>query len=82
MGASTSSKVDCPYGATTDAINVARDFRQQCENKRIIITGANSGLGLETARVLSLNGAEVIICSRNPKNGESAVNKIKGYFCV
>lgn len=43
----------------------------------MIVTGANTGLGLETARVLSSHGATVVICSRNVKNGESAVEKIK-----
>ncbi len=34
------------------------------ENKVVIITGASSGLGEETARVLAKNGAKVILSAR------------------
>ena len=34
------------------------------ENKVIIITGASSGIGEETARVLAANGAKVVLSAR------------------
>lgn len=37
-----------------------------------IVTGANSGLGLESARVLALRGATVIMACRNAEKAESA----------
>ncbi len=77
MGSSQSSAAS-KYHGLTEAEVVAKDFASECVNKHIIVTGANVGLGLETARVLALNGAEVILCSRNMKNGEDAVQKIKG----
>lgn len=44
--------------------------------KRIIITGANSGVGYEAAKVLSSYGAHVILAVRNLKKGEKAVASI------
>ena len=83
MGSSQSSGASIAaskYHGLTEAETVGKDFASECVNKHIIVTGANVGLGLETARVLALNGAEVILCSRNMKNGEDAVQKIKGIF--
>jgi NAD(P)-dependent dehydrogenase (short-subunit alcohol dehydrogenase family) len=40
--------------------------------KRVIVTGANSGLGFETVKSLAENGAHVILAVRNEKRGEVA----------
>jgi NAD(P)-dependent dehydrogenase (short-subunit alcohol dehydrogenase family) len=45
--------------------------------KNILITGANSGLGLEAATVLSEKGANIIMAVRNLEKGNEAVAKIK-----
>lgn len=45
--------------------------------KRAIITGANSGLGYETARTLSALGAEVLLAVRNVEAGEAAADRIR-----
>ncbi|KAJ3085567.1 hypothetical protein HK102_014043 [Quaeritorhiza haematococci] len=65
------------FNAASKAEDVAAHFAEHARGKTIIVTGANTGLGLETSRVLALHGATVILCSRNPKNGEAAVAKIK-----
>ncbi len=44
--------------------------------KRIVITGANSGIGLETARNLSYDAGELILICRNRERGETAVKDI------
>lgn len=44
--------------------------------KSFIITGANSGLGLETARVLALNGGHVIMACRSLDRCNDAKQKI------
>jgi NAD(P)-dependent dehydrogenase (short-subunit alcohol dehydrogenase family) len=42
-----------------------------------IVTGASSGIGFETARVLTAKNATVIIAVRNLEKGQTALNKIK-----
>ena len=42
-----------------------------------IVTGANTGLGYETARVLAERGAQVVIAVRDTAKGEQAASKIR-----
>lgn len=48
--------------------------------KVVIVTGGNSGLGLETATVLAAKNAAVVMAVRNLEKGEAAKNKIKIKF--
>jgi NAD(P)-dependent dehydrogenase (short-subunit alcohol dehydrogenase family) len=45
--------------------------------KVAIVTGANKGIGFETAKILAEKGAEVIIGCRNLEKGEAAIESIK-----
>lgn len=45
--------------------------------KIIIITGANTGIGYETALALYEKGAHVILACRSQKNAENAITRIK-----
>lgn len=45
--------------------------------KKALITGANKGIGFETAKQLLLNGYYVYIGCRNLENGINAVEKLK-----
>lgn len=45
--------------------------------KRAVVTGANSGLGFQTARALARSGAEVVMACRSIERGETALGRIK-----
>ena len=55
---------------------IADDIPSQ-QGKIILITGANSGLGLEATKVLSGKGAHVVMTARNLKSGNEAISLIK-----
>ncbi len=42
-----------------------------------LVTGANSGLGFETARMLAMRKAEVIMACRNRSKGEHAAQRVR-----
>ena len=44
--------------------------------KTALVTGANTGLGFETARLLAENGARVLIACRNKEKGIAAAERI------
>jgi NAD(P)-dependent dehydrogenase (short-subunit alcohol dehydrogenase family) len=41
-----------------------------------LVTGANSGLGLETAKVLAAKGAHVLLAARDPARGQTALAEV------
>ena len=55
-------------------------FEKDLTNKVIIVTGANSGCGLETSRQLAKQGATVILACRSPERGEAAAKEVGGVF--
>src|SRR5215207_10203916 len=44
--------------------------------RTVLVTGANSGLGLESARALVARGARVLMACRSPEHGETAVLEV------
>lgn len=49
----------------------ARDVPDQ-RGRTAVITGANTGIGFETAKALALHGASVVLAVRDPDKGERA----------
>jgi NAD(P)-dependent dehydrogenase (short-subunit alcohol dehydrogenase family) len=45
--------------------------------RTVVITGANTGLGFEAARVLSARGARVLIACRSQRKAEEAIARIE-----
>jgi NAD(P)-dependent dehydrogenase (short-subunit alcohol dehydrogenase family) len=55
----------------------AADLPSQ-SGRRFIVTGANSGIGLPTARALAEAGAHVVLAVRDVARGEAAAEAIRG----
>ena len=54
----------------------AADIPDQ-HGRTAVVTGANGGLGLETARALAAKGAHVVVAARNQKKAAAAVDDIR-----
>ncbi|KAF9873840.1 hypothetical protein CkaCkLH20_08574 [Colletotrichum karsti] len=52
------------------------DLRLKLQGKSVFITGANQGIGLETARALHATGATVYLGVRDLAKGQEAINDI------
>jgi len=59
---------------TTDEVVAGLDLA----GKTIVVTGATSGLGKESARALASTGAQVVLCGRDDAKGEAVVEEIGG----
>ena len=80
MGAYTAAHAN-PQGAgdaRPTALQVVRDegLEGELAGRVIVVTGASSGIGLETARALSTTGATLLLTARNVKAAEIALPEL------
>ena len=55
-----------------------RDSVPDQSGRTVVVTGANGGLGLETAKVLAARGAHVVMAARDQAKAQRAVEVITG----
>jgi NAD(P)-dependent dehydrogenase (short-subunit alcohol dehydrogenase family) len=67
--------ITTPFNADSTADDVVRGM--DLSGVRAIVTGASSGLGVETARVLTAAGAEVTLAVRNTDAGNTVAEEIR-----
>lgn len=72
---STPELITTPFTATSTAADVLHGV--DLTGLRAVVTGASSGIGVETARALAAAGAEVILAVRNTAAGAAVADKIK-----
>jgi NAD(P)-dependent dehydrogenase (short-subunit alcohol dehydrogenase family) len=63
-----------PPDATAEQVTEGIDL----SGKTIVVTGCNSGIGLETMRVLALRGAHIIGTARTLERGQEACASVQG----
>lgn len=54
----------------------------QLKGKVAIITGGSRGIGFQTAKIFSENGAHVVISSKDPKRLTNAANELKNTYPI
>ncbi|CAF1134021.1 unnamed protein product [Didymodactylos carnosus] len=73
----STQKTTPKFNAKSTAREVVESLQANLTGKVILITGATSGIGVETARALALTKAHIIITARNMEKGADVVNDIK-----
>src|SRR5271170_75846 len=63
------------FGAATTTEDVLNGI--DLRGKRILITGASAGLGVETARSLAAHGAHVVGTARDLEKGKTATAQVQ-----
>ena len=62
------------YGSTAEDVTEGLDL----SDRRMLVTGSNSGIGHETMRVLAARGATVYAAARSRQKAEDACRKVDG----
>ena len=72
----TQTPIQSPFGERSTAEEVAAGI--DLAGRRAIVTGASSGIGAETARVLADRGAAVTLAVRDTDAGTSVARDVRG----
>ena len=70
----TATRSTSPYGFSSTAADVISGV--DLSGRRAVVTGAASGIGVETARALASTGADVTLAVRNLEAGSNVANGI------
>jgi WW domain-containing oxidoreductase len=62
------------YDSTAEEVTAGLDL----SGRTVLVTGCNSGLGLETARVLALRGARIVGLARTVEKAQAALDGLPG----
>ncbi|CAF4597637.1 unnamed protein product [Rotaria sp. Silwood1] len=65
------------FSAKTTALEVVKFLNVNLDGKVVLITGATSGIGVETARALATTNARVFITARDMNRGAQVIEDIK-----
>ena len=85
LAGATRSVLDVSPVGSFDRLGFARhaaafdpsDLDVDLTGRRVVVTGANSGIGFATSRTLADLGADVTLVCRNPERAEAAVERIR-----
>ena len=66
------------YGSTAEQVTSGIDLN----GKTMLVTGCNSGIGMETLRVLAKRGAHVIAAARTEEKARTACQGLAKYTAV
>jgi NAD(P)-dependent dehydrogenase (short-subunit alcohol dehydrogenase family) len=75
MSVTVAAPITTPFGEFSTAEEVAAGI--DLDGRRAVVTGASSGIGVETARTLASHGAEVTLAVRNTEAGEKVAAEIR-----
>ncbi len=62
------------FGRHSTAQEVAHNVNLR--GRLVVVTGASSGLGIETTKALAMTGADIVLGVRNVKSGEAVANEL------
>jgi NAD(P)-dependent dehydrogenase (short-subunit alcohol dehydrogenase family) len=68
--------LEATFGATSTTDDVLLGVN--LKSKRILVTGASAGLGVETARSLAAHGAQVVGAARDLNKAKAATEQVRG----
>ncbi len=70
------SEVRAEFGHGTEALEIIEGLNADLTGKTAMVTGAASGLGVETARALAKAGANIVMPVRNVERGREVAGEI------